>query len=264
MCRMMMEMQGHKESAFLTLTYNDQSLPREDFGKMPTLRKKHAQDFLKRLRKRLEPHRIRYFLVGEYGERTQRPHYHAAIFGLQGSASVMMNRLSNTPSFAESTVSAAWGLGFCQTGILAKESMEYIAGYVVKKMTAMDDQRLNGREPEFSLKSASLGSGMIDEMASGLLAHDLSRMPDVPSVIRIDGKLWPIGQTLKRRLRERIGRPANTPDAQKEILVGELNPIREWAWNKPVKLSDVLKDLHQGDADALVGRDEIRRARKKL
>jgi hypothetical protein len=262
---MMMEATCHKESAFLTLTYSPENLPfLEGSQKTATLRKKHAQDFLKRLRKRLEPHRIRYFLVGEYGDRTQRPHYHAAIFGLRGSPSAMMNRLSSTPSFAENMVSAAWELGFSQTGILARESMEYIAGYVVKKMTKLDDSRLNGREPEFSLKSHSLGSGMVDEMASGLLAHDLSRMPDVPSVIRFDGKLWPIGQTLKRRLRKRIGRDEKTPQVQKDILAKELKPVADWAFDRSLSLKNVLKELHEGDADALVGRYENQRKRKTL
>jgi len=258
---MMMEATTHKESAFLTLTYSQENLPLAGSG-TPTLKREHATLFLKRLRKRLEPHRIRYFLVGEYGEQTQRPHYHAAIFGLQGSALTAMRvPIRNSSSIAERIVLDAWGLGHTQTGILAKESMEYIAGYVVKKMTKWDDPRLGDREPEFSLKSNSLGSGMIEDIASELLGQDLTRMPDVPSVIRISGKLWPIGQTLKRRLRTRIGRPANTPEG---VVAADMAAVREFAFNNSLSLKDVLRELHQGDADALVGRDEIRRARKTL
>lgn len=68
---------------FVTLTYEDGSLPTVTrsgitFG---VLNKRHIQLWLKRLRKRLEPYRVRYFLCGEYGPRTLRPHYHAIIFG---------------------------------------------------------------------------------------------------------------------------------------------------------------------------------------
>lgn len=48
----------------------------------PTLRKRHYQLFFKRLRKWYgKP--IRYFGTGEYGSKTQRPHYHFIIFGLK-------------------------------------------------------------------------------------------------------------------------------------------------------------------------------------
>lgn len=255
-----MEAGQHKENAFLTLTYSPENLPLVR-GQIPTLRKGDAQKFLKRLRKRLEPHRIRYFLVGEYGDRSGRPHYHAAIFGLAGSPSVAMGVGSrNSSSVVERMVSGAWGLGHTQTGILARESMEYIAGYVVKKMTSLEDQRLNGREPEFSLKSGSLGSGMIDDIAHELLGQDLTRMADVPSAIRFGGRLWPIGQTLKRRLRERVGRDKNSPGHVRL----EVAAAREFAFEKNMSLAEVLRQLVQGDADALVSKENLRLKKGKL
>lgn len=64
---------------FVTLTYADQFLPVGSNG-MPTLRKRHFQLFMKRLRKSIEPHRIRFFGCGEYGDKTLRPHYHLLIY----------------------------------------------------------------------------------------------------------------------------------------------------------------------------------------
>lgn len=255
-----MEASQYKENAFLTLTYAPENLPLAH-GQIPTLRKSDAQKFLKRLRKRLEPHRIRYFLVGEYGDQSGRPHYHAAIFGLAGSPSVAMGvRSRSSLSVVERMVLEAWGLGFTQTGILARESMEYIAGYVVKKMTSIEDHRLKGRDPEFSLKSGSLGCGMIDEIAHELLGQDLSAMADVPSAIRMNGKLWPIGQSLKRRLRGRIGRDKNSPLGSSP----DFQAAREFAFKNNMSLAEVLRQLVQGDADALVGKSNLRLKKGKL
>jgi len=49
-----------------------------------SLIKRDVQLFIKRLRKEQDSRgssKIKYYLVGEYGDLTKRPHYHAAIFG---------------------------------------------------------------------------------------------------------------------------------------------------------------------------------------
>lgn len=76
---------------FLTLTYDDNYVPvsytpdPETGEALPvlTLRRRDIQLFVKRLRKRLEPDKIRVFYCGEYGPRTFRPHYHMIVFGLR-------------------------------------------------------------------------------------------------------------------------------------------------------------------------------------
>ena len=65
----------HKENCFITLTYNNNNLP-----KYKSLVKKELQDFFKRLRKKYGEG-IRYYACGEYGPKGKRPHYHAIIFG---------------------------------------------------------------------------------------------------------------------------------------------------------------------------------------
>lgn len=66
------ELKAHSENCFVTFTYaeTDQSLHKKDM-----------QDFLKRLRRRIEPIKIRYFGCGEYGKRGGRPHFHLILFG---------------------------------------------------------------------------------------------------------------------------------------------------------------------------------------
>lgn len=74
--RLMLESKLHNESCFVTLTYNDANLPYNN-----SLQKRDVQLFIKRLRKKLAPKKIRYFLTGEYGGRKGRAHYHLVIFG---------------------------------------------------------------------------------------------------------------------------------------------------------------------------------------
>lgn len=90
--RCLAEASYHDSNIFLTLTYNDSHLPRplikerEDgslsFSKIHPLVKRDVQLFIKRLRKHYFDQDIRYFLCGEYGSKSMRPHYHLILFGL--------------------------------------------------------------------------------------------------------------------------------------------------------------------------------------
>lgn len=75
-CMHELKQYGNK-AVFVTLTYNEENLP-----KNKTLVKDDLQKFWKRLRKNLKGRKISYFACGEYGSRYDRPHYHAIIFGL--------------------------------------------------------------------------------------------------------------------------------------------------------------------------------------
>ena len=73
--RCVLEAQMHKENCFLTLTYDDEHLPKGE-----KLEKEEMQKFWKRLRKATGT-KIRYYMAGEYGTEGGRPHYHACVFG---------------------------------------------------------------------------------------------------------------------------------------------------------------------------------------
>lgn len=84
--RLWQESKIAKSAVFVTLTYNDEHLPINDEF-LPTLDKTDLQLFHKRLRKHQdtktkEKWKIRYYAVGEYGTKTQRPHYHAMYFNI--------------------------------------------------------------------------------------------------------------------------------------------------------------------------------------
>lgn len=77
--RMSEEDKVASSSHFVTLTYNTQCVPITPNGYM-TLDKEDLQKFFKRLRKNTGYEKIKYYAVGEYGEKNQRPHYHAIVF----------------------------------------------------------------------------------------------------------------------------------------------------------------------------------------
>lgn len=88
--RCILELQYHDSAYFLTLTYNDYCVPRSHYPDPETgeamdsltLCKKDWQDFMKRLRRHFPNDDLRFFMCGEYGPSTWRPHYHAIIYGL--------------------------------------------------------------------------------------------------------------------------------------------------------------------------------------
>lgn len=116
-------------------------------------------------------------------------------------------------------------------GTLTTESAGYIAGYVVKKMTASTDIRLNGRHPEFARMSLrpGIGADMMDEVASTLMTYGLETQADVPSALRHGNRVLPLGRYLRRRLRERIGKDPSAPQSTMDEIAEEMRPLREAA-----------------------------------
>jgi len=121
-------------SCFLTLTYDDEHLPKDWCVSIREL-----QLFLKRLRR--AGFDLRYLACGEYGEKNQRPHYHAILFGqtfLRGSVECEPSR-SGLPQWSHPVIDAAWEhRGRTRIGEATAQSIQYTAGYVYKKLTYGD------------------------------------------------------------------------------------------------------------------------------
>lgn len=232
--RITLEALSHSSSAFITLTYSDEYLP-----KGGSLAPEETRDWLKRIRTAVSPHKLRYYLVGEYGDQTWRPHYHVALFGYPICAHGMSryNRERESCCKACDLVRDTWGRGNIYSGSLGTKSAQYIAGYVTKKMTRFDDPRLQYRmlelgvnlHPEFcrmSLKPG-LGADYLHELASTIMEFDLAEMQgDVPSSLRHGSRLLPLGRYLRSKLRVLVGMkdgkaPQETLDAM-EAEVFEL------------------------------------------
>jgi hypothetical protein len=218
--RIMLESMSWKStlSAFVTLTYNVLQVPyTEDF--IPTLRKADAQNFLRRLRNETG-YRFRYFLVGEYGSRTKRPHYHLIIWGVP--LDVLMTAVPKCWSVDRRTVEykeRATEYGFTQVGPLLKGGESYVANYVTKKYN--NDPEPEGCEPEFTTMSRrpGLGRHMVWELAKvyrkegGLRV--LEEQGDVGKVFRYKGRVWPLDDYMVKALREELGVPLLAVDRPK-------------------------------------------------
>ena len=158
----------HDKTSFITLTYNDENLPSDG-----RIEKKHLQNFFKRLRKRYPPQSLRYFACGEYGDQTNRPHYHAIIFGEDFRFDkVDINSELYTSPFLESV----WGFGNVSIAPVTMASICYVCGYVTKKMDDPDTFNLMSRRP-------GIGHNWFQKYQD-----DLART----GTVTIEGREWPI------------------------------------------------------------------------
>lgn len=147
--RLQVESLDHRFSYFVTLTYDSVSLP--CVHGVPSLCKRDFQLFMKRFRKRFDTP-IRFFACGEYGDRTNRPHYHAIFFMDDPLRDLV---LTGPNVYKSSDLEASWGLGFSEVSYAEPSCMAYVAGYVQKKYL---DDRVHEVEP-FCLMSRRPGLG---------------------------------------------------------------------------------------------------------
>lgn len=99
-------------------------------------------------------------------------------------------------------------------------------------MTAKDDLRLFDRHPEFTRMSRrpGIGAGLLWDVASTLLEHDLEkRLVDVPVALRTNGRMMPLDQYSRRKLREMIGRERNAPQAVLDQIEAEMQTVYQAA-----------------------------------
>lgn len=153
--RCMHESQLHKESSFITLTYNPEHVPTDG-----SLNKRHFQLFIKKLRFSLKGRKIRYFHCGEYGETFGRPHYHACIFGYRPKDLECIKETAGIRLYSSQSLSSIWGMGFVTIGDVTFESAAYCARYITKKITGQKAKNhYQGRSPEYTTMSRRPGIG---------------------------------------------------------------------------------------------------------
>lgn len=232
--RIMLEAMCHGDSLFVTLTYDNDHLPEN-----LSVSKKEVQDWLKRLRFAIEPRRIKYYAVGEYGTLSGRPHYHAIIFGLN--------------EYDRRTIEHSWDKGSIHIGTVTVESAGYCVSYISEARTKQSEidrsPKLLGRTPEFALMSKGLG-----KTAVGVLAASTQRVfehryaetrQDAPREYRIAAKKYPLGRYLTGKLREALGySEAGEPRELRDLRLRELI---EKSYVETTKVF-IAKDLKQREA----------------
>jgi len=125
----MHETQSHEENCFITLTYDNIHLPPKSEVNL-----RHFQLFMKRLRKKYK-HKIRFFHVGEYGSKNQRPHYHAILFGHDFSDKKHHTTIRGNKLYISKELQTLWPFGYSSIGTVTYKSAAYVSRYIIKKVS---------------------------------------------------------------------------------------------------------------------------------
>jgi len=224
--RILMEQRMHSQSAFITLTYSDEHLPKGGH-----LSVHHAQQFLKDLRKKIYPRKIRHVTVGEYGTKKGRPHYHAVLFGI-GSEELI--RILPTVWLKGSVEPNR----FKPFGDLTEKNARYLARYCTKKTHST---KLRGRPKEFQTQSINpaIGDSYIEEIASvwkgsGLVPQSISNKEPSnlneyisgirgsytrfqTNTIRIDGKKYLTSPRFNQIVLKKLGAEEKSIEFESEL-----------------------------------------------
>jgi len=267
----MLEQTQHSSSTFVTLTYSDLYLPRLLSNNSGTLIPRDLQNFLKRFRKAMHPQKIRFFACGEYGDESQRPHYHLALFNVPlcryGQSRYSASSRRKSCCDICDLVRDTWGKGRIQIDEFNSGTAQYVAGYVTKKMTSKDDYRLNGRYPEFARMSLrpGLGYDALHELASQLLKFNLDQsQSDVPVTLQHGDRELPLGRYLRRKLRTLIGKDEKTPQEVLDQMEAEMFTLRESAFDSSKPFKTAILEKFAGERSSFESRQRIFKGKRNL
>ena len=169
--RLLSELDHCYSAHFVTFTYANS--PGTEDGE-ETLNYKDVQKFFKRLR-HSQDRKIKYFCVGEYGEKSGRPHYHAIIFNVED-----VNQFQK-----------CWKHGHVHVGTVQEESIYYTLKYTLKRGVKWGKKDSITRYQEKALMSKGLGLGYLTENMIRYFKSDVSR----PITLK-DNKKLPLPRAL--------------------------------------------------------------------
>jgi len=174
--RVINEARQYEDNCFLTLTYNDDHLPRLENGK-PIYQLRDIQLFAKRIRKALGDHKIKTFGCAEYGEQLDRPHFHLIILNFDFKDKYFWRYSENDwsnekwPTYRSPKLEELWPHGYSEIGTVTEESAGYVARYVTKKITGEGAyEHYEGRPPErLVCNSKGIGLAHLEQYADTIL-----------------------------------------------------------------------------------------------
>ena len=163
--RILKEAEQYEHNYFITLTYDDEHLPKNG-----SLDKEAISSFNKALKQKLGrdlklPSDFRFYAVGEYGEKEWRPHYHSIMFNLFiPDLKFVYTSSDGFPVYESKILNDVWKKGFVQIEDVSIGSACYVARYCDKKKKNLSKQDLEfmhkiGLDPEFSRMSRRPGIG---------------------------------------------------------------------------------------------------------
>ncbi|UPW41462.1 replication initiator protein [Dipodfec virus UA23Rod_1340] len=217
------ELKDSDSCYFITLTYDEDNVPWKfvNIGGYCTLvqyvSKKDCQNFLKRLRKAIQPFKVRYFLVSEYGPQTMRPHYHMILFNFPHELKAKIDEYINN----------AWGLGFIQISPISSARINYVTSYCLDSSTLPEYLDKN-----FMLCSRKPGIGL-GHICDPAIVDYYTRNMDGLAILENNGK--PCKVSMPRYYRDKLfDRSASDEITCKNIKVyadlcrREQKEQREW------------------------------------
>lgn len=260
--RLLLESRCHDECCFLTLTYSSDKVPVDE-----SLDPGHHQLFLKRLRRKLEPAKISYYLVGEYGSRTDRPHYHVVLFGFapEDRGHLVAGKKDQLNYYGPKSrlLLDAWGNGDIDVGCVEEKSIMYALKHLTKGLKN-GQMRIDGKYPEFARMSLNpaIGRRAMESFADVLTSEEgcfqISRDMDVPLAFRSSQHLMGFGRYLKNILRIQTG--------------GETQVKRSWdkkrkkwnlrveaVWNEISRMEAMVRMVERYERLTPYGIDDLRR-----
>lgn len=203
--RLAKEAKEAMNASFLTLTYNDENLPRNQFG-LPSLRKRDLQLFTKRIRKlnsKVWDKQLRYYSVGEYGTQTQRPHYHSVMFNLHPSV---------WPKLADT-----WTHGNTRRDQVNDARIHYVTKYHMNY--DKDHSAQLSREAEFATMSRRPGIGA-------------THVQDIEEVARSNDQLYVINNGFKQRMPRYYRDKIWTPEEREALQYRVEGNIEDDYWKE--------------------------------
>lgn len=166
--RISTEIKPHTVCVFATFTYDDDSLEYEVElkdgslfrGSLPSVNYKTAKDFIKRLRRSLEPTKLKLYFTGEYGDTTKRPHYHGIIWIPDGFFNSHGDFIANPQISLETLCNQLrkWDYGNVSIDGVSPASVNYVAKHQAKKCCGTDQQA-----PIFHIQSPGIGREYMDK-----------------------------------------------------------------------------------------------------
>ena len=209
------------------------------------------KNFMKRLRKHFKDSKIKFVVAGEYGSKTQRPHYHYIIFGLPLDMTqfkkVGMNAL-NQPTWISEELNKIWGMGHVEIGRVEWRSCAYIARYTLKKAFQKDKlwYQMQGMKPEFIIWSNGVGkTGFIQNKDEIYSTDTVPISTHMGGLLRTpksyDRMLKEVDPKLYEKIKEIRTKNADASEIQKRMQT-DLTP-EERRQMQEARMKQVMKDI---------------------
>lgn len=250
--RFVLESRQHEHALFVTLTYDEEHLPRtiyhpktgEVLASHPAgcVDKRVIQLFNKKLKSNVRRKQgkamadgIRFFACGEYGEQNGRPHYHFVIWGLPYKYREHIYKAWTDPSTKKLLCDPD------RLDIQIPRSYNdvgtYISSYVMKNGTSSESLRLDGRPPACFSSSQGIAKSaipaLVKSFSTSASVRHITSVGDIPRTYRLEGKEYPIDRYLQEKIIAALQIPVPIKENRQKNFQKEMSDLYARAIRNP-------------------------------